>query len=149
MLQSGNSCPYCHEPGCGCKQLLCKANGAVIARCYRYALYSICKIRPLLKRESARLLFQALISQLAYSLLAGLLESSIQPLKVIQIQNVAVDLSYPPKFSHIIPTIISPISVIVNLKTCFNFTYFHLKVPYSENKKKKKKQCITVICVFN
>jgi len=86
-------------------QLCCNANISTVARSCRIALYNIHRIRPLLTREAAQILVQALaITRLDYcnSLLAGLPAFEIKPLQ--RIQNAAACLvSILPKVSRVTP----------------------------------------------
>ncbi len=69
-------------------QLTFKEHIAKTGRSCRFALHNIGKIRPFLTEHAAQLLVQALvISRLDYcnALLAGLPESTIKPLQMIQI----------------------------------------------------------------
>jgi len=83
-------------------QLCCNANITSVARSCRIALY---KIRPLLTREAAQILVQALVitrHDIGIALLAGLPASAIKPLQ--RIQNAALRLVFNlPKFSHVTP----------------------------------------------
>ncbi len=78
---------------------------AKTAQSCRFALFNIRKIRPLLSEHASQLLAQALVlSRLDYcnALLAGLPDSSIKPVQLIQ--NAAARLIFnKPKRMHVTP----------------------------------------------
>ncbi len=104
-------------------QLTFKEHIAKTAGSCRFALHNIRKIRPFLTEHAVQLLVQALvISWLDYSnaLLAGLPESTIKPLQMIQ--NAAARLVFnEPKRAHVIPLFISwhwlPVAALIQFKT--------------------------------
>ncbi len=82
---------------------------AKTARPCRFALYNIRKIRPFLWEHATQLLVQALVlSRLDYcnALLAGLPDSSIKPLQLIQ-NAVARLIFNEPKRTHVTPLFIN------------------------------------------
>ncbi len=78
-------------------------HNAKTVQSYRFALYNIRKIRPFLSEHATQLLVQTLVlSRLDYcnALLAGLPDSSIKPLQLIQ--NAAERLIFnEPKRTHV------------------------------------------------
>ncbi len=86
-------------------QLNFSDNIAKTARSCRFALFNIRKIRPFLLENATQLLAQALVlSRLDYcnALLAGLPDSSIKPVQLIQ--NAAARLIFnEPKRTHVTP----------------------------------------------
>ncbi len=92
------------------------------ARSCRFTLYNIKKVRPFLSEHATQLLVQALVlSRLDYcnALLAGLPDSSIKPLQLIQ--NAAVRLIFnEPKRTHSTPLFINlcwlPIAARIKFK---------------------------------
>ncbi len=95
---------------------------AKTAQSCRFALYNIRKIRPFLSEYASQLLVQALVlSRLDYcnTLLAGLPDSSIKPLQLIQ--NAAAALIFnEPKITHVTPLFINlhwlPIAAHIKFK---------------------------------
>ncbi len=93
---------------------------AKTAQSCRFALFNIRKIRPLLSEHASQLLAQALVlSRLDYcnALLAGLPDSSIKPVQLIQ--KAAARLIFnEPKRMHVTPLFINlhllPIAVSIN-----------------------------------
>ncbi len=82
---------------------------AKTARSCRYALFNIKKIRPFLSEHASQLLVQTLVlSRLDYfnALLAGLPDSSIKPLQLIQ-KAAARLLFNEPKRMHVTPLFIN------------------------------------------
>ncbi len=88
----------------------------------RFALFNIKKIRPFLSEHASQLLVQALVrSRLDYcnALLAGLPDSSIKPLQLIQ-NAAARFIFYEPKRIHVTPLFINlhwlPVAVCIQFK---------------------------------